>query len=103
MENEMHPNTIARIHSRKAQKDAASGSRLRRWLNNAFMRWQRRRMIEALQRLDDRLLHDIGISRGEIPSVVEGFDREELGMKPIASAMAEKEVAKTQDDYKLAA
>ena len=34
-------------------------------------RWQNRRTIRAFERLDDRILEDIGISRAEIPRVVD--------------------------------
>ncbi|SDB59276.1 DUF1127 domain-containing protein [Bauldia litoralis] len=54
-----------------------------------FRRWvmaiaKRRRMITALENLDDRTLADIGIYRGEIPSIVDGFDSRELRMTPVA-------------------
>lgn len=35
-------------------------------------RWQRRRTIAELESMDDALLRDIGISRGEIAHVAEG-------------------------------
>lgn len=38
-----------------------------------WQRRQRRAAIAELSRLDDRLLADIGIERGQIPSVVEGM------------------------------
>jgi uncharacterized protein YjiS (DUF1127 family) len=38
-------------------------------------RWLRRRATAELERLDDRLLADIGISRGQIPQVVDGLCR----------------------------
>jgi uncharacterized protein YjiS (DUF1127 family) len=102
MEDDMHPNTVTRIHPEVVQGDKATGGRVRRWIgrwiDGAVMRWQRRRMIEALQRLDDRILRDIGVTRGEIRYVVEGFSRDELRMKPPTPPIAE-----TQDDYKMAA
>jgi uncharacterized protein YjiS (DUF1127 family) len=57
---------------------------LRLWLRNVVRNWQRRRMIAALRAMDDNLLHSIGISRNEIPRVVDGFDDRELGMRPVA-------------------
>jgi len=39
----------------------------------AVHRWQRNRSINALSRLDDWQLEDIGISRNDIPRVVEGL------------------------------
>lgn len=37
----------------------------------AARRWQKHRTIRALERLDDWMLEDIGITRGEIPRVVD--------------------------------
>jgi uncharacterized protein YjiS (DUF1127 family) len=42
--------------------------------------WSRRKAIAELQRLDDRLLADIGISRGQIPQVVDGLGRPQARM-----------------------
>jgi uncharacterized protein YjiS (DUF1127 family) len=39
----------------------------------AVLRWQRNRASNELWRLDDRQLEDIGISRNDIPRVVEGL------------------------------
>ena len=39
----------------------------------ALRRWQKRRTIRALERLSDWVLADIGISRGEIPRVVDSL------------------------------
>lgn len=62
-----------------------------RWMNvilrgcqNAVQNWQRRKMIAALEALDDRILLDIGIDRSEINRVVDGFSDAELRMAPIA-------------------
>ncbi|MDR7126334.1 DUF1127 domain-containing protein [Pseudotabrizicola sp. 4114] len=57
---------------------------LLRWWQSAVKNWQRRRMIAALAALDDRILMDIGIPRGEIERVVDGFDARELRMPPLA-------------------
>jgi uncharacterized protein YjiS (DUF1127 family) len=56
----------------------------RRWLLAILTDWRRRKMIEALERLDDKTLEDIGIDRGDIPLVVAAFDSRELRMTPIA-------------------
>ena len=49
----------------------------------AVSRWQRRRAIKELSRLDNRQLEDIGISRNDIPRVVEGlFSPEEADAEP---------------------
>ncbi|MFV0515489.1 MAG: DUF1127 domain-containing protein [Jhaorihella sp.] len=50
--------------------------------------FRRRSMIRQLQDLDDHILADIGISRGEIPLVVDGFDARELRMTPVARSLA---------------
>ncbi len=62
-----------------------------RWMNvilrgwqNAVQNWQRRKMIAALEALDDRTLLDIGIHRGEINRVVDGFSDAGRRMAPIA-------------------
>jgi uncharacterized protein YjiS (DUF1127 family) len=39
----------------------------------AVRRWQKRRTIRALERLDDWILEDLGISRGEIPRFVDSL------------------------------
>lgn len=60
---------------------------LRRLIRRAVRQWKRRKMIAALEAMDDRLLCDIGIHRGEIQSVVAGFDDRELGMAPVAASV----------------
>ena len=40
-------------------------------LSRALQRRQRRRAAAALHNLDDRLLEDIGITRNDIPGIVE--------------------------------
>jgi len=48
-------------------------------LRRAIRRWQTNRAINALSRLDDSLLEDIGISRNDIPRVAAGlFHPEEV-------------------------
>ena len=63
---------------------AAKDSIWRRWSRSASQRWKRRKMIAALEAMDDHLLSDIGITRMEIESVVDAFDERELGMVPLA-------------------
>lgn len=46
----------------------ARGS-IRDFIAASFVRWQRHRMIAALESLDDMLLDDIGITRAEIPQI----------------------------------
>ncbi|MFC3725651.1 DUF1127 domain-containing protein [Neoaquamicrobium sediminum] len=57
---------------------------LGRWARNIVRNWQRHRMIAALRAMDDNLLHNIGISRNDIPRIVDGFDDRELRMRPVA-------------------
>ena len=49
---------------------------LRCW-RSAVRRWERRKMIAVLARLDDRVLWDIGLCRGEIEDFVNGLSRDE--------------------------
>ena len=58
------------------------------WLRIAFRNWERRKMIEALRALDDRLLRDIGIERSDIPRVVDGFTDSERAMQPVSPRVA---------------
>ncbi len=62
---------------------------LRRWFQASLRRWQRRRMIAALEALDDRLLRDIGIYRGEIRRIVGSFDDRELRMTPVSTKVSQ--------------
>ena len=55
-----------------------------RWWNSAIRSWQRRKMKAVLHSLDDRILQDIGLSRGEIEDFVDGLNSAELRMTPIA-------------------
>lgn len=55
------------------------------WWQKGFRGWQRQRMIATLAALDDRTLSDIGLRRGDIERVVDGFDDTELRMAPIGS------------------
>ena len=51
-----------------AGKFAASMKRL---IRVTVTRWQKRRTVRALDRLNDWMLRDIGVTRGEIPRVVD--------------------------------
>ena len=64
-----------------------------RWWQNTVQNWQRRKMIAALEALDDRTLFDIGVHRGEIRRVVEGFNDAELRMAPIAPESTSQDVS----------
>lgn len=87
----MHPYLSHRNHLspsfpyvRGYREPARAAGLLRRWLRAASRQWQRRKMIATLEALDDWTLRDIGIHRGDIPRVVDGFDNRELGMVPFA-------------------
>ncbi len=62
------------------------GGYLSRAWQAAIRRWQRRRMIAALEAMDDRLLRDIGIDRPDIPRMVASFSDRELRMTPLAAS-----------------
>jgi uncharacterized protein YjiS (DUF1127 family) len=64
--------------------DAEHISFIRRWISTIITNWRRRKMIGALEALDDRVLDDIGVNRGDIPLIVDGFDSRELRMTPVA-------------------
>lgn len=81
----------ARVHHKRTRADKA----LRRWLQSVNRWWKRRRMIAAFEAMDDPLLQDIGIFRGDIPRVVDGFSDRELRMVPLAPAAKPVEI---QDD-----
>mgnify|MGYP001176590815 CR=1 FL=1 len=65
------------------------------WLRRAVRNWQRRKMIAVLVALDDRILTDIGVHRGDIECVVSELDARELRMVPVARTA---KPVKTQDE-----
>ena len=75
----VEPATFARL-DHGALRDRAGAERaavlgraikaVGRWLTAAYERHQARRATIALARLDDRMLSDIGIGRGDIPYVL---------------------------------
>lgn len=71
-----------RPHAAAHQKRAKSTRILRSWLRIAMQRHKRRKMIWALEAMDDRLLRDIGIYRNDITRVVDGLDDRDLRMRP---------------------
>ncbi|WP_299822101.1 DUF1127 domain-containing protein [uncultured Jannaschia sp.] len=85
----MHPNLIhqndlsSRPHARPRRTRPEPGP-LRRWLRRVGRQWMRRRMIAEFQALDDRILRDIGIARGDIRSIVDELCDRELSMVPRA-------------------
>jgi uncharacterized protein YjiS (DUF1127 family) len=61
------------ISARPTQPLAARSARLLGEAWQRFWRWRARRAtVQLLEALDDRTLHDIGVSRGEITSLVYG-------------------------------
>lgn len=56
----------------------------RQMFNGMARGWRRRKMIAALNSMDDRLLRDIGLYRVDIERLVNGFDVHELRMVPMA-------------------
>lgn len=73
--------------------NARISSIILRWWQNAVQNWQRRKMIAALEALDDRTLLDIGVHRGEIRRVVEGFNDAELRMAPLAPVLNPRDLS----------
>ncbi|WP_367717112.1 DUF1127 domain-containing protein [Nitratireductor sp. GISD-1A_MAKvit] len=76
----------------QSNRDGISG-RLRRLAQKAVRNWQRRRMIAALRAMDDSLLDDIGVSRNEIPRIVNDFDDRELRMRPVSREVERQSVS----------
>lgn len=93
--------------SRKGS-DSISGtapaiSLLLRWWKSAVRGWQRRKMIAALAELDDRILLDIGLCRGDIDDFVDGLSSAELRMVPVAPAPATATQDRSYADLRRAA
>ncbi|MBZ0130031.1 MAG: DUF1127 domain-containing protein [Rhodobacteraceae bacterium] len=88
----MHPYLLYRNYitplpygARYHQQARLGDSILRRALQSMHRKWKRRKMIAALESMDDWLLRDIGIFRGDIHSIVDGFSDRELGMRIMAA------------------
>ncbi|WP_045320161.1 DUF1127 domain-containing protein [Limimaricola cinnabarinus] len=75
-------NALARLPRHESPKPSSGG--IRSWIKAATREWRRRKMIAALEAMDDRLLRDIGLYRGDIRNVVNGLDDRELRMTPVA-------------------
>lgn len=92
MEHDMHPH-VFKSNTHHFPTPRALGPRnrkpgaFRRWLRTTFLQWQRRKMIETLRGMDERLLRDIGIDRSDIPRVVNGLTDRELSMRPVSLDM----------------
>ena len=69
----------------------------------AVQNWRRRKMIAALQSMNDHLLRDIGIERHNIKHLVDGFDARELRMAPVARNTPAGAQESKLEAYRLAA
>ncbi len=82
-----HDYKISLFPEKSPLRDKSSLRRtLGRWVKAATQSYQNKRMVAALDALDDRILRDIGLTRGEIHGVVYGYDDLELGMTPTPGA-----------------
>ncbi len=84
-----HRNNLSYFARQSSPRDSArnpQGGVIRNGMRALIRNWKRRKMIAALQALDDRLLRDIGITRSEINDVVDSFDDRELAMAPMVPA-----------------
>ena len=76
------PSQSPSVHTRGG--DRSKTGALCDWLRSAFRTWQRHKMMATLHGLDDRLLHDMGIDRRDIPKVVDQLTGRELRMRPVS-------------------
>lgn len=70
---QMSPHHAPRRSPMTAGHEGISG-RIGRMLRGVLAPLQRRRMMQALERLDDRMLADIGIHRADITRIVNGYN-----------------------------
>ena len=68
------PFKIAHPVSRPRKARATGPGLLGRGLRAVIRRWQRQRTIEELEQMDDRLLRDMGLYRGDIPRIFTDTD-----------------------------
>jgi regulator of nucleoside diphosphate kinase len=88
-------NAGGRSSDQKRAAPASSG--LAGMFRSALVRLQRGRTISALQRLDDEMLRDIGITRGEIPyiaDIVSGITEAPADLRHIAPRVPAQASAK---------
>lgn len=69
-------------HGSAPHQSVSLGAALCAAFDAGLRRWKQKRTIVALEALDDRILSDIGLSRGGISAAVVGSDLQELGMAP---------------------
>ena len=67
---------ISSASSTSARHDKHAGSLLKSWWDAYWTMRARRTTVMMLRSLDDRSLHDIGVDRSEIESVVYGKPRD---------------------------
>lgn len=85
----MHPVYLHQYYQTYRKHAAAAGTRapheglLRTWLRARVKEWRKRLMVLALSSMDDWLLRDIGIDRGQIREIVDGLEDHELRMRPV--------------------
>lgn len=70
----------------------------RRVLVKAIHAYRRRRAANELRRLDDRMLADLGIERGDIDSVVSGIDHAPLKNSIMARRSNVRSTASANDN-----
>ncbi|AVX06104.1 hypothetical protein MXMO3_03601 (plasmid) [Maritalea myrionectae] len=63
---------------------------LREWLSSIMRKWRRRKMIAMYETLDDHILWDIGLSRGEIKDMVNNLDAQKLREKSSSQMLPNK-------------
>lgn len=89
----MHTNIADQMAGPASRHATTHRSRksFRHWLGGGMRRWQRHRMTVALQNLDDRLLDDIGLHRGDISQLVAQMNTRELQMAPVARVIDDED------------
>jgi uncharacterized protein YjiS (DUF1127 family) len=70
---------------------------IQNWLNSAMQKWRRRKMIAMYETLDDRILWDIGISRGEIEDMVDNLAVQKSCETTSAKRLASKQTTEDRN------
>ena len=87
---------LANLDTMNGIAKAANDGPLRRAARAVIKSWKRRRMVASLEAMEDRLLRDIGIYRGDIKRVVYGYDAYDLSMGTVAPSNARTSLATPQ-------
>lgn len=74
----MSSQTTHDMMNSRSQSSNALYRAFSRWLRQSAEGWQKHKMSEALHRLDDRMLTDIGLSRSDIPHLVSDLHSQRL-------------------------